>query len=202
MITILLIALISITSIIAFKNRDMYIKGWFSPYEIKRHNQWLRFVTHIFLHASWEHLIFNMLTFYFFGMLVEQGFVFYFGIWGNAIFMAEFFLAGIISSMPSYFRHKDNASYTAVGASGAVSAILFSAILLDPLNKIYLMFIPIGIPAYIFGGVYLIYCAYMSKRNVDHIAHDVHFWGSIIGFLLPLLLRPEFFNEFFESITK
>ncbi len=200
MITILLIVLISITSIVAFKNRDMYFHGWFSPYEIHEHHQWLRFVTHIFLHASWEHLIFNMLTFYFFGMLVEQGFGFYFGKWGSAIFITEFFLAGIISSIPSYFKNKHNASYTAVGASGAVSAILFTAILLDPLNKIYIMFIPIGIPAYIFGVFYLGYCIFMSKRNIDQVAHDVHFWGSIFGFVMPILIRTSFWNEFIQNI--
>lgn len=201
MLTIFIIVSIVIVSILAFNNRDFYIKGWFSPYDIRRFKQHYRFVTHFFLHASWEHLIFNMLTLYFFGMNVEQGFAFYFGKWGKMIYVLEFILAGILATVPSYFKHRNNASYVAVGASGAVAAILFTAILLDPTNKIYIMFIPIGIPAYIFGPLYLIYSAYMSKKNVDRIAHDVHFWGSVVGFIFPLIIKPDLFAIFVDLIA-
>lgn len=201
MLTIFIIVSIVLVSILAFNNRDFYIKGWFSPYDIRRFKQHYRFVTHIFLHASWEHLIFNMLTLYFFGMNVEQGFAFYFGKWGKLIYVLEFLLAGILATVPSYFKHRNNASYVAVGASGAVAAVLFTAILLDPTNKIYIMFIPIGIPAYIFGPLYLIYSAYMSKKNVDRIAHDVHFWGSVVGFIFPLIIKPDLFAIFVDLIA-
>ncbi len=200
MLTILLIAFIAITSILAFNNRDLYIKGWFSPFDIKRYRQFYRFVTHIFLHASWEHLIFNMLTLYFFGVFVESGLSFYFGKMGKMIYLFEFFVGGIIATLPSYFKHRTNSNYVAVGASGAVSAILFTSILLDPLNRIYIMFIPIGIPAFVFGPAYLLYCVYMSRRNIDHVAHDVHFWGSVYGFIFPILIKPELFTNFVEQI--
>lgn len=201
MLTIFIIVSVVLVSLLAFNNRDFFIKGWFSPYDIKRFKQYYRFVTHIFLHASWEHLIFNMLTLYFFGMNVEQGFVNVFGKWGKMIYVLEFIIAGILATVPSYFKHRNNASYVAVGASGAVAAILFTAILLEPTNKIYIMFIPIGIPAYIFGPLYLIYSAYMSKKNVDRIAHDVHFWGSIVGFIFPLIIKPDLFVTFVNYIT-
>lgn len=201
MFTIFIIIIVAFTSYLAFQNRLMFAKGAFVPYDIARYKQYYRFLSHVFLHASWEHLIFNMLTLYFFGMLVESGFAFYFGKLGMLLYLFEFLLAGIIATIPSYFKNKQNPSYLAVGASGAVSAILFSSILLDPTNKIYLMFIPIGIPAFVFGPAYLLYCMYMAKRNVDNIAHDVHFWGAIFGFVLPILIKPELLENFIALIV-
>jgi|YNPMSStandDraft_1061717.scaffolds.fasta_scaffold00235_14 membrane associated rhomboid family serine protease len=200
MLTLLIIVCIVVTSIFAFNNRSFYIKGWFSPYDIKRFKQYYRFITHIFLHVSWEHLLFNMITLYFFGTFVEQGFSYYFGKLGNVLFLFEFVAAGVLASLPTYVKNRNNSSYVAVGASGAVSAILFSSILLDPTNKIFILFIPIEIPAYVFGPLYLIYCVYMARKNVDQVAHDVHFWGAIIGFLLPILFMPELLSIFVQQI--
>lgn len=200
MLTIFIIVAISITSFLAFQNHNLFAKGAFIPYDIVRFNQPYRFVTHIFLHASWEHLILNMLTLYFFGLLVESGFAFYFGNFGKLFYIIEFIAAGVIASIPSFFKNKNNSSYIAVGASGAVSAILFSSVLLNPTERIYFMFIPIGIPAYIFAVFYLLYCMYMSKRNIDNVAHDVHFWGAILGFVLPIVFKPELLNVFIEII--
>lgn len=200
MITLLLIVLIAITSIIAFRNQNLMIKGWFSPYDIKRFGQYQRFITHIFLHASWEHLIFNLLTFYFFGTFVERQFHYLFGKYANILFITEFFLIGIIATIPSYFKNKNNSYYRAVGASGAISGILFTSILIYPTNKIYIMFIPIGIPGYIFGLLYLAFSYYMSKRGNDFISHDVHFYGAVAGFVLPLLLKPILLIYFFNQI--
>lgn len=200
MLTLLIIASVVFTSFIAFNNRSFYIKGWFSPYDIKRFKQYYRFITHIFLHVSWEHLLFNMITLYFFGTFVEDGFSYYFGKWGKIIFLLEFVGAGILASIPTYFKNQNNSSYVAVGASGAVSAILFSSILLDPTNKIFIFFIPIGIPAYFFGPLYLIYSIYMARKNVDQVAHDVHFWGAIFGFVFPIFIKPELLSIFVELI--
>mgnify|MGYP000898633113 CR=1 FL=1 len=200
MFTIFIIIIVALTSYLAFQNRLMFAKGAFIPYDIARFNQYYRFLSHIFLHVSWEHLIFNMLTLYFFGMLVESGFAFYFGKLGTLLYLMEFLLAGVVATIPSFFKNKNNPSYSAVGASGAVSAILFSSFLLDPINKIYIMFIPICIPAYVFGPAYLLYCVYMAKRNADNVAHDVHFWGALVGFLLPLLFMPELLENFISLI--
>ncbi len=200
MITYILIATIAIISFTAFNRKDLFYKLMFNPYEINHKGQWYRFLTHAFIHANWEHLIFNMLTFFFFGVFVEQSFEYFFGNKALFIYLVEFLLAGIVSSVPSFLKHKENPAYTAVGASGAVSAILFTSILLQPLNKIYLMFIPIGIPAFVFGLLYLGYSAYMSKRNIDNIGHDAHFWGAVFGIVFPLVLKFELLNDFIYII--
>jgi len=201
MITYFLIAIVALVTITAFNNREIYYKLMFNPYQVKHSNQYYRFISHAAIHANWEHLIFNMLTLFFFGTVVESAFAYYFGSKANVLFVTEFILAAIISSVPSYFKFKDNYSYNAVGASGAVSAILYSSILFQPLNKIYIFFIPIGIPAFIFGIIYLAYSAYMSKRNTDNIGHDAHFWGALFGFLFPIFFEHKLFINFINSIT-
>jgi len=200
MITLLIIIIIAFTSIKAFNNNEMFIKGSFSPYDIKKFKQHYRFVTHLFLHASWEHLIFNLLTLYFFGIFVEKVFKFLFSEFYVTIYILEFLLVGIGSTIPSYIKNKNNPHYRAIGASGAISGIVFTSILLEPHNKIYFFFIPIGIPAYIFGLFYLILSFYLSKKRASFIAHDVHFYGAIIGFLFPIVLKPNLLNVFINKI--
>jgi len=191
MVTYILIATISLVSFASFNRKDYFNNLLFNPAIIKEKGQWYRFLTHAFVHANWEHLIFNMLTLFFFGVFVENTFTLLFDGKGIFIYLIEFLLACIVSSIPSYLKHKENYSYSAVGASGAVSAILFTSILFNPLNKIYIFFIPIGIPAFIFGILYLAYSAYMSKRNIDNIGHDAHFWGAVFGIVFPLVLKFE-----------
>lgn len=201
MITYILIATISLVSYLSFSRQDYLNKLLFNPFTISEKRQWYRFITHLFVHANWEHLIFNMLTFFFFGVFVEEFYEYLFGNIGTLLYLSEFVLAGIVSSIPSFIKHRSNYSYSAVGASGAVSAILFTSILLNPLNKIYIFFIPIGIPAFIFGLLYLAYSAYMSKKNIDNIGHDAHFWGAVFGLAFPLLFRFELLNDFIILIT-
>ncbi len=200
MITYLIIATVCLVTISAFSKREVYFKLMFNPYQVKHSNQWYRFISHAFVHADWSHLLFNMLTLFFFGVFVEAAFAHYFGEKATFLYVSEFILASIISSVPSFLKHKDNYSYNAVGASGAVSAILFTSILFNPLNKIYIFFIPIGIPAFIFGIFYLAYSAYMSKKNIDNIGHDAHFWGAVFGFVFPLALKPTLFVDFVNII--
>jgi membrane associated rhomboid family serine protease len=99
----------------------------------------------------------------------------------------------MLSVLPSFGKYKNDPGYNAVGASGAVSAVVFASILFVPLGKIYLFFIPIGIPAFIFGGLYLIYSAYMAKRGGDNIGHDAHFWGALFGFVYTIAIKPKVF---------
>jgi len=200
MVTYILIAAIALISFTAFNRKELFYKLMFNPYRINHSQQWYRFISHAFIHANWEHLIFNMLTLFFFGVFVERAFSYYFGSKAVSIYLLEFFLASIVSSIPSYLKYKENPNYNAIGASGAVSAILFTSILFNPLNKIYIFFIPIGIPAFIFGIIYLAYSAYMSKRNIDNIGHDAHFWGAVFGLVFPLALKPELFSGFINVI--
>jgi membrane associated rhomboid family serine protease len=200
MVTYLIIATVALVSFTAFNRTEILYKLMFNPYQVKHNGQWYRFLSHAFIHANWQHLIFNMLTLFFFGVFVEDSFSYLFGDKGYLIYLLEFILAGVLSSVPSFFKHKDNYSYNALGASGAVSAILFTSILLNPLNKIYIFFIPIGIPAFIFGILYLAYSAYMSKQNTDNIGHDAHFWGAVFGLIFPLALKFELFEDFINII--
>lgn len=177
-----------IPSIEAIRNTTILPRFSFSPYSIRRFKQFDRFITHAFIHANWWHLIFNMLTFYFFAPQIENLYRIFFGkFWGSLIFVLFYFSAIIVSSVFDYFKYNKISSYNAVGASGAVSAVIFSFILFSPQSKLFLFFIPIPIPAWIFGLLYLFYSAYMAKRNVDNIGHSAHFWGSVWGVIFPFL---------------
>lgn len=185
--TYVIIAITVLISISAFNNRNLFYKFQYNPYQVYHSKQYYRIFSHALIHADWNHLIFNMLTLYFFGGYVESAFKYYFDSLGILIFILMYVLAILISSLKTLHKHKDNSWYNAVGASGAVSAVLFSFILFKPLGKIYIFFIPIGIPAIVLGVAYLVYSAYMAKRNVDNIGHDAHFWGAVFGFAFPLI---------------
>ena len=106
----------------------------------------------------------------------------------------------MFSVLASFGKHKDDFGYNAVGASGAVSAVVFASIIFYPTGKIFLFFIPIGIPAFIFGIIYLVYSAYMANRNVGNIGHDAHFWGAIFGAMFTVTLKPTLFMSCIEQI--
>ena len=198
--TYIIIAFTSIVSFIALQNRVIFEKYLFNAYATIHHKQIYRIISHAFLHADFNHLLFNMLTLFFFGDYVESVFKMYFGKLGITYYIVLYFLAIILSTLPSIIKHRNNQFYNAVGASGAVSAVLFSYILLDPFGKIYIFFIPIGIPAFIFGPAYLLYSAYMGKKGIDNIGHDAHFWGAIFGFIFPLLLDYKLFFHFLNQL--
>ena len=145
------------------------------------------------------HLFVNMFVLYSFGPPVESHFEFLLGGAGQTMFLIYYLLGIAIASLPTYFRHKNNFAYNSLGASGAVSAILFSYILFDPWNKIYLYGI-IGIPGILAGVAYLIYSNYSDKRGVDNINHNAHFWGAIFGFIFPLTIKPVVFIYFIEKV--
>lgn len=199
-ITFIIIAITALVSILAFNQRELMYRYQFNAYSIKHNKQWYRFFTYAFLHADWAHLIFNMLTLYFFGNYVQGWYEYYFGETG-IIYFSLLYVGGIFfSTTYSYEKNKDNYMYNAVGASGAVSSILFSHILFSPLNTIYVYFLPV--PAIVFGVFYLLFSAYMSKKGGDNIGHDVHFWGAIFGFVFPILLKPSLILEFLENVTQ
>jgi len=187
--TWIILIITTVVSIVAFSNRELQHRYLFNPYQIHHRKQHYRWFSHALIHANWEHLIFNMITLFFFGRYVEEIYKYYFGNKGILFFIILYLGGILVSSLPSYFKHKDNHYYNSLGASGAVSAVLFSSILFDPYSMILVFFIPV--PAILFGIVYLVYSAYMSKRNVDNIGHDAHFWGAVFGFVLPIILNPE-----------
>ena len=199
--TIFIIIITAIISIWAFNNREVFDKLSFNAYEIKHKKEGWRFFSYALIHADWTHLIINMFVLYSFGDVVETLLNYYFGI-KYLIYFLLLYIGGIIFSILFDFRkNKDNVYYNAVGASGAVSAIVFSSIILYPAGSIYLFFIPIPIPSAIFGILYLVYSAYMSKRAKDNIGHNAHFWGAIFGVIFTIILKPKLFLIFLEQIT-
>lgn len=197
--TYIIIIFTALISISAFNKPELLFNLQFNPYKVIHSKEYYRIFSHALIHADWNHLIFNMLTLYFFGDAVESTFKYYFGAIGLFYFIFMYVAAMFISSIYTLVKHKDDYSYNAVGASGAVSAVLFAFILLNPLEPIYFIFIPIGIPAIVFGVAYLLYSAYMSKQNMDNIGHDAHFYGAVFGFLFPLLLD---YNLIYNFIGK
>ncbi len=200
MFTYFIIALTGMVSYQAFGASSLFSKYRFNAYAVVHRREYWRLVSHIAIHADWGHLIFNMLTLFFFGPSVESALQYYFGAMGIFYFAVLYIIGGVFSSLYSLAKYQDNSGYNAVGASGAVSSVLFASILFNPQSKIYLFFIPIGIPAYIFGFMYLAYSAYMSKKGTDNIGHDAHFFGAIFGFAFPIFLNSDFFSMFLASI--
>ncbi|HXB41927.1 MAG TPA: rhomboid family intramembrane serine protease [Bacteroidia bacterium] len=202
MITTTIIAACIIFSLIAFNNNAVFEKYLFSSYAVTHYKQYYRIFTHAFLHGDYMHLAFNMYALYLFGDMLEQAFSLpqLFGTKGPFLYSA-LYLGGIIfSSLPDLALHKNNSTYRSVGASGAVNAIVFSSILINPTMGMGLLFLPFFIPAWVFGGLYLAYSWYMSKRGGDNIGHNAHFYGALFGFLFTIVLRPSLFMNFINAI--
>ena len=199
--TIIIILFTSVFSIIAFSQHSLIYKYQFNPYQILKRRQYPRLILHAFLHANWTHLIVNMLVLYSFGSVLERHFQQSFGTSWIPYYLILYFGAILVSPLYALFKHRDDYLYNAVGASGAVSAVVFAAIFFDPWNKI-LFYAMIPMPGFVFAFLYLIYSWFMSRRSTDNIAHDTHFFGAIFGFLLPILLNPDLFSEFIRKLTR
>jgi membrane associated rhomboid family serine protease len=197
-ITFVIIGITCLVSYLAFSNTNLFNKLIFYPSNMKATNEWYRFVTHGFIHADFQHLAFNMFTMYFFGGIVEN--VFH-GLFGNVlVYPLYYLLALFFSSIPSYQKNRSNSYYRSLGASGAVSAVLFSTILFDPWMTLRLYF-AIPIPAILFAIGYVAYSMYMSRKGNDHIGHDAHLSGALFGLLFPILLKPSLINHFITQLT-
>lgn len=201
-ITFGIIALNVVISLIGFSNEEFLDKTMLWPYKIKRQKQYYRFLTSGFIHADFIHLIFNMFSFYFFGRMIEFYFADY-GLGGNIAYLLLYFIALIVADIPSYIKHQNDYNYRALGASGAVSAIIFACILFQPWGTILIYFIPM--PFIVFAFLYLGYCIYMSKKNLGHVNHDAHLWGSIFGLVFTIVLiaakAPQLFPEIFQELS-
>jgi len=195
----MLILIIALISAFALKQVDIMVQLQFNPYKVIHRHQYYRIVTHAFVHVSWEHLIVNMIVLFSFGTAVEHYFEINFGSIGTYYYLILFFGSIIFSSLLSLYKQKDNPYYNAVGASGAVSAILFTAIFFQPWESIYFFGI-IPIAGIFFGGLYLYYSYYMSTKKMDNIGHDAHFLGAIFGLFFPVMLRPELIKDFINAL--
>ena len=192
MITVIIIAITCIVSILCFNGTLNGNKLIFNAYQVWHRKEWYRMLTSGMIHSGWGHLFFNMLTLYFFGRVVEQYFSAAFGgVLGTVLYVVLYVSALAISSLGDLVKYRDNWNYNALGASGAVSAVLFASILFAPKMGIYIYLIPIPVPGYIFAPLYLLYCWYMAKRNMDNIGHTAHFWGAVYGMLFPIICKPD-----------
>ena len=182
LVTLIIIGINALISFKGFSDRIFFERYKFSVAGIRKGEQ-IRMVSSAFLHADTGHLFFNMLTLYFFAPVVT-------GYMGNAYFFVIYFGSLILGNLLSLYFHKEELGYSAVGASGAVSGVLYAAILLEPQMSLYMFFIPIPIPAYVFGIGYLLYSIYGMKNRLGNIGHDAHFGGAVGGYAITILLAP------------
>ncbi|WP_109622941.1 rhomboid family intramembrane serine protease [Sediminitomix flava] len=201
-ITIILIISIGLVSWQGFQKPQLKQKLMHSPYKVSHNKEYYRFVTSGWVHADWTHLLFNLFTLYFFGRNTEMYFTYILDnpLHGKLATLALFTLGVIISDIPTYIKHKNDYWYGSLGASGGVSAMIFTSILYDPTNTIYLYFIPI--PGFIFGFLYLIYSNMQAKRGRDNINHDAHFYGAVFGIVYGAALYPESLTQFVHKISQ
>jgi membrane associated rhomboid family serine protease len=191
MVTIIIIAVTFLVSILCFAGTLSFERMVFNAYAIRHRKEWYRMLSHGLVHGGWAHLIFNMITLYCFGRVLEEYFTAFFGETSGTILYVVLYVSAIaVSSIADLVKYKDDISYNAVGASGAVSAILFATILFEPEMGIYIFPIPFPIPAVIFAPLYLLYCWWAAKKQMDNIGHTAHFWGALYGFLFPQVLKP------------
>lgn len=203
-ITYIIIAVTVITSIYAMNNDLLKDKLMFNAYKINHGKQWYRFFSHGLIHADFPHLIFNMYSLYMFSGAVEYYYKdeMIFGAKGPLFFILLYVGALAMSSLFSYEKHKNDMWYNALGASGAVSAVIFAFIALNPRVKLGLLFIPgFRVEAYIFGVIFLGIEYYMARRGNSNIGHDAHFWGAIYGVVFTFILKPSLFSNFINQLT-
>lgn len=198
--TIYIIIANVLLSLVCFRNNELLSKMIFNPYMVSQHKQWYRFITSGFVHADFLHLFLNMFVLYRFGPIVENHFVLINGESGSVLFLIYYLMGLVVSILPTYFRNKDNQFYNSLGASGSVSAVLFSFILFFPLQKIYLYGL-LGIPGILAGVGYLWLSSYMDKKGGDNINHNAHFWGAVYGFVFPITFAPGLVLSFFDQLT-
>jgi len=196
MITLLLIAITCVLSWMAFSNRRLLDRLILWPPAIDRYKQYDRLVTYGFIHADLPHLLFNMVTLFFFGRAIEQVM---FRLSGQLWTYPLFYLAAlVVSVLPTYLKNQKNPNYFCLGASGAVSAVLFAFILLSPWSVILVFFIPA--PAILYAAFYVGYSIWMGKRGNDNINHNAHLAGAAFGVLFMLMMQPKLIQVFISQL--
>jgi len=199
-ITLSIIVLTSLISLTALNNSRIMDDLIFWPPAISMRHQYYRFITCGLIHADFLHLGFNMMTLYFFGRALE---VVYRGELGlqHYYYLILYVLAIIVANIPTYLKRKDDYNYRSLGASGAVCAVMFAFILIDPWQTLYLFgSSALRIPAIFYAVLFLGYTIYMSKKGGDNVNHDAHLWGSIFGIVFTIILRPSVVSSFILAL--
>lgn len=203
-----LTTILIIINVIAFlasqSNVKLVNQGILWPYLMKEKREYYRFISSGFLHADFIHLFFNMFTLYFFGRNTEYILTTY-ELGGNVSFLFLYFGSMVVADIPCYLKNRHNPGYRSLGASGAVSGMVFSAVVFNPWASIYL-YGAIKISALVYAILFIAYCIYMGKRSQDNINHDAHLWGAIFGFISTLvlvaLMQPELMNLILETLKQ
>lgn len=193
--TVIIIAVTCLISYLSWQNR-MYMERLIFWSPAIKEGQLERFITHGFIHADGMHLLFNMFTLYFFGSFIESFYRQYFGGAGYVMFYLG---AIVVAMLPTYFKHKNDRNYMSLGASGAVSAVLFAYILFNPWSMIYL-FAAIPVPAILFAVAYVWYSIKAHHANNDNINHSAHLYGGLFGVLVTFAVEPRLISYFFNQL--
>jgi len=197
---LIIIIVTVLISVLAFGNAQLFERLKFNAYAINHKKESWRFVSYALVHAGWLHLLINMWVLYSFGQIVELTFKSELGLKG-VIYYLLLYVGGILFSVLFDFgKQKENVYYNAVGASGAVSAVVFSSILIFPVGGIYLFPFPFAIPSWLFGILYLVYSAYMQKNGRDNMGHSAHFWGAVFGIIFTVIVIPGVVSSFLEQM--
>lgn len=200
--TIILIVTIGNSLMALYGRNNLIDRMILHPPSFFRKNQYYTIITSGLIHADLMHLMFNMLSFYFFAFQLEATFRYNAAnpAFGSFQFFILYFASMILADIPSLVKNRNNYGYRSLGASGAISAVIFSMILFYPEAKIGVLFFPMGIPAPIFAVLYLAYCHFAGRRANDNINHDAHLYGSISGIIITILMVPEVLESFVEKI--
>ncbi len=196
LVTLFIIAITSVVSFAGFSSPPLIQRLILWPPAITRGKEYWRLLSCGLIHANFQHLLFNMVTLFFFGGFMEKFYANYISALGYALFYAG---GLVISCLPSYLTHRNDADYRSLGASGAVSAVLFAFVLLQPWTTIYVFVVPV--PAIIYAVVYLAYTIYMDRQNADRINHSAHLWGAAYGVLFTLAIEPRVASVFVDRLV-
>lgn len=202
-ITLLIIGITLVVSIPAFSKPDLFYKLDFAPYAVDKNKEWYRFLSHALLHADWWHLLINLFVLFIFGDITQAYFETYLGAKG-AFYFLLLYLGGVaFAVVPTFKKHRNDPGYHSVGASGAVSAVLFSSVIFSPGTELCLYGLPfLCFPGILWAIAYLVYSFYKGKQEGDHINHDAHFWGAIYGVLFTFVSAPQSIGPFFDQLWR
>ena len=209
--TLILLIATSVVSIMLMEQPSRKYELMLAPYNVKHRGQWYRIFSHGFVHKDYMHLIFNMLVLYMFGynerhgsaVGVEAQYMIDFGDMGIPYFLLLYVSAITFAALPALRKHGDNPNYLSLGASGAVSAVVFSYMVMYPDQELVIIFLPfLPLPAVVFGALYMGYEVYMDRRGGSGIAHDAHIWGAVYGIAFTLLIHPDNIQRFVDGLKR
>jgi membrane associated rhomboid family serine protease len=198
-ITYIIMGITIAISFLAWKKTELFGKLMMNPYAISHKKQYYRFITSGLIHKDHMHLLLNMFSFYFFGLAIERVFAEIFGDLGGVYYVVLFVAAIVVSDLPTYFKHRNNPGYNSLGASGAVSAVVFAYIIFQPLQLICI-YIALCMPGFIMGSLYIAFSYYQGRKANDNINHDAHLYGALFGLVFCVILYPSCIPQFIEQI--